>query len=66
MQYTKYIDSNLLWSLSNEKLFKRWKDTINSIFEKYPELASFYDDTYTEDSFKYMYRALVNLENSDS
>lgn len=62
----QYIDSNLLWSLSNEKLFKRWKDTINSIFEKYPKLASFYDDTYTEDSFKYMYRALVNLENSDS
>ena len=63
---SQYIDSNLLWSLSNEKLFKRWKDTINSIFEKYPETASFYDDTYTKDSFKYMYRALVNLENSDS
>lgn len=58
----QYIDSNLLWSLSNEKLFKRWKDTTNSIFKKYPESAYFYDLTYTEESFKYMYRALINLE----
>ena len=54
---------NLLWSLSNEKLLKRWNDTINSILEKYPDLLSLYDMSYTEDSFKDMYRALIKLEN---
>lgn len=64
--HSEYIDSNLLWSLSNEKLLKRWNETISSIFQKYPEVLPLYDMSYTKDSFKYMYRALIKLENCNS
>lgn len=64
--HSQYIDSNLLWSLTKENLFKRWEDTIKSIFAKYPELDTLYDSKYTEDDFKHMYRALMQLENGDS
>lgn len=56
-----YIDANLLWSLSNDKLLKRWNSELDEIFDAFPELSSKYDRSNNEDSFKHMYRALISI-----
>lgn len=60
-----YIDSNLLWSLSDEKLLKRWNSELEEIFKDFPELTCKYDSSYNEDSFKFMYRALINIDSDN-
>lgn len=60
-----YVDSNLLWILSNEKLLKRWNAEINEIFNKFPQLSNLYNQSYNAESFRFMYRALVKITSNE-
>lgn len=62
----EYIDHDLLWELSTEKLYNRWKDTIQSIIEKFPHLNETKINEYKFEDFRYMNRALTYLENATS
>lgn len=59
-----YIDNDLAWGLSYEKLFKRWEYKLNEIFERYPIVSGYYNNNYSSKNFEEIYKAFQELQNN--
>ena len=57
-----YVDGNLLWSLSNEKPYKRWSQFLSDIYIKFNTIKEKYTLPYDQDDFREMSRALSMIE----
>lgn len=61
-----YIEEDLVWCLSNEKLYIRWKSIIlKIIFEKYPDVEKYYSDKFTSKTFKDLYFQILECNKNN-
>lgn len=57
-----YVDGRLLWSLSDDKPYKRWVQFLSDIYKKYNTIKEKYTLAYGQDDFRDMSRALYMIE----